>query len=76
MRFEMPITVDNEVYFTVPEACDYLGGISAQTLRLRARANGIKPYKQGIARNVYYRKSDLDRIKAFRPVEDDEKEDK
>ena len=68
----MPITVDNEEYLTVPEACDYLGGISAQTLRLRARANGVKAYKQGLARNVYYRRSDLDRIKAFRPVDEEE----
>lgn len=66
----MPINVDNEEYFTVQEACDYLGGISAQTLRLRAKANGVKAYRQGIARNVYYRKSDLDKMKAFRPVDE------
>ncbi len=71
----MPVIAGDEEYLTTAEACKYLGGISDQTLRLRARANGIKAYKQGISRNVYYRRSDLDRMKAFRPVEDDEKQD-
>lgn len=64
----MPIKVDNEEYYTIAEACEYLGGISAQTLRLRARDNHVQPYKQGLTKKIYYRKSDLDRIKAFRPV--------
>lgn len=68
----MPIKVDNEEYYSITEACDYLGGISAQTLRTRAKENGVQPYRQGVTRNVYYRKSDLDRIKAFRPVSRDE----
>ena len=68
----MPITVDREEYFSIPEACEYLGGITRQTLRLRAKEHDIKAYKQGISRHVYYRRSDLDRLKAFRPVEDDE----
>jgi hypothetical protein len=65
----MPIQVDNEEYLTIPEACEYLGGISPQTLRLRARDNHVHPYKQGLSKKIYYRKSDLDRIKAFRPVD-------
>ncbi len=64
----MPIKVDDEEYYTIAEACEYLGGISAQTLRLRARDNHVQPYKQGLTKKIYYRKSDLDRIKAFRPV--------
>jgi excisionase family DNA binding protein len=71
----MPVMVDGEEYYTVSEACEYLGGISSQTLRLRARANGIQAYKQGISRNVYYKKSDLDRMKAFRPIREDEEDD-
>jgi hypothetical protein len=73
----MPILVDNEEYYSVLEACEYLGGITSQTLRNRAKAFGISAYKQGITRNVFYKKSDLDRIKAFRPVrkgEDDGEE--
>jgi hypothetical protein len=68
----MPIKVDDEEYYTVAEACEYLGNITPQTLRNRAKANGVLAYKQGIAKNVYYRKSDLDRLKAFRPVTRDE----
>jgi hypothetical protein len=68
----MPIAVDNEEYYSVAEACEYLGGISRQTLRLRAKADNIRTYKQGITRNVYYRKSDLDRLRAFRPAEPEE----
>jgi hypothetical protein len=64
----MPVKADDEEYLTIAEACEYLGGISPQTLRLRARENQVHPYKQGLTKKIYYRKSDLDRIKAFRPV--------
>ena len=70
----MPIASDNEQYFTTAEACEYLG-ITPVTLRNRAKANGIRAYKQGITRNVYYRKSDLDKLKVFRPIEDDDEEE-
>ncbi len=72
----MPVKVDNEEYYTIPEACDYLGGISPQTLRLRARDNHVQPYKQGLTKKIYYRKSDLDRIIAFRPVNRDEEQER
>jgi excisionase family DNA binding protein len=68
----LPITVDNEEFLSVEEACEYLGGITRQTLRNRTKAAGISAYKQGISRNVYYKKSDLDSLKAFRPVDPDE----
>jgi DNA-binding transcriptional MerR regulator len=71
----MPVKADNEEYYTIAEACEYLGGISAQTLRLRARENNVQPYKQGLTKKIYYRKSDLDRIKAFRPVSRNEEKD-
>ena len=71
----MPVKVDNEEYYIIPEACDYLGGISPQTLRLRARDNHVQPYKQGLTKKIYYRKSDLDRIKAFRPVNRNEEQE-
>jgi len=69
----MPVSADNEEYYPVAEACEYLGGVSPHTLRLRARANHISPYKRGLTKKIYYRRSDLDRIMAFRPVirEDD-----
>jgi len=64
----MPIMVENVEYMSVLEACEYLG-VSRQTLRLRAKENHILAYKQGVTRNVYYKKSDLDSLKALRPVD-------
>lgn len=71
----MPIIVDNEEYLSIAESCEYLGGITSQTLRVRAKANDIYGYRQGISRNVYYKKSDLDKLKAFRPIRPDEEDD-
>ncbi len=67
----MPIMVDNVEYMSVLEACEYLN-VSRQTLRLRAKENHILVYKQGITRNVYYKKADLDSLKALRPVDPDQ----
>jgi excisionase family DNA binding protein len=71
----MPIIIDNEEYLSIEEACDYLGGISRETLRRRADAYGIRKYTRGVTRRVYYRKSDLDRLNEFRPIDDDREED-
>jgi excisionase family DNA binding protein len=68
----MPIIIDNEEYLSIEEACEYLGGISRETLRRRTKAANIKKYTRGITRNVYYRKADLDRLNKLRPVEDEE----
>lgn len=70
----MPIVVDNVEYMSVSEACEYLG-VSRQTLRLRAKENHMIAYKQGVTRNVYYKKSDLDSLKALRPVDLDQETD-
>ena len=67
----MPIIIDNEEYYSVEEACAFLGGISRETLRRRTQAYGIKKYTRGVTRNVYYRKADLDRLNELRPVDDD-----
>ncbi len=69
----MPIMVENVEYMSVTEACEYLA-TSRQTLRLRAKENHIQAYKQGITRNVYYKKSDLERLKTLRPVDPDEEQ--
>jgi excisionase family DNA binding protein len=71
----MPIIIDNEEYLSIEEACSYLGGISRETLRRRTEAYGIRKYTRGVTRRVYYRKSDLDRLNEFRPVDDDQEED-
>ena len=70
----MPFIIDNEEYLTTAEACEYLGGISSLTLRNRTKAAGIVSYKQGFSRNVYYKKSDLDQLKALRPNLRDEED--
>ena len=67
----MSIIIDGEEYLSIEEACDYLGGISRETLRRRTQAAGIQKFTRGITRNVYYRKADLDRLNELRPVEDE-----
>lgn len=66
----MPITIDNEEYLSIDEACEYLGNISRETLRRRTKSSGIQKYTRGVTRNVYYRKADLDRLNELRPVDD------
>ena len=66
----MPIIIDNEEFYTVEEACDYLGGITRDTLRRRAEAYGIQKHTRGVTRRVYYRKADLDKLNRPRPVDD------
>lgn len=68
----MPITINGEEYLTIDESCEYLGGVSRETLRRRTKEAGIQRFTRGITRTVYYRKVDLDRLLEFRPVEDDE----
>ncbi len=68
---DMPIIIDNEEYYTVEEACDYLGGITRDTLRRRAEAYGIPKHTRGVTRRVYYLKADLDKLNRPRPVDND-----
>lgn len=68
----MPITINGEEYLTIEESCEYLGGISRETLRRRTKDAGIQRYTRGITRAVYYRRADLDRLLELRPVEDEE----
>lgn len=70
----MPIIIDDDEYLSIDEACAYLGDISRETLRRRAKAFGIKKFTRGITRNVYYRKADLDKLLQLRPVDDADKE--
>ena len=67
----MPIMIEGEEYLTIDESCEYLGGVSRETLRRRTKDAGIQRYTRGIARTVYYRKVDLDRLLRLRPVEDE-----
>ncbi len=67
----MPIIIDNEEYYTVEEACAYLGGITRDTLRRRAAAFGILKHTRGVTRRVYYKKVDLDKLNRPRPIDND-----
>ena len=72
----MPIQVNNEEYYSVAEACDYLGGISSQTLRTMARKHNVKRYQRDLAPNIkYYRKVDLDKLMEFKAIEWDDNSD-
>lgn len=66
----MPIMINGEEYLTIEESCEYLGGISRETLRRRTKDAGIGRYTRGITRAVYYRKADLDKLLEMRPIED------
>jgi excisionase family DNA binding protein len=66
----MTLEVDGETYYSTEEACDYLG-ISRDTINRMTKDGRLRKYRQGFARTVYYRKSELDALKAIRPVEDD-----
>ena len=67
----MPETENGEVYLTVEEATQYLG-VSRDTLERYARAGQLTKYRRGVTRRVYYRQSELDRLKQFRPVDQDQ----
>ena len=64
----MPIVIDNEEYFTIEEACAYLGGISRETLRRRTKEEGIPRYTRGVMRTVYYRKADIEKLNELRQL--------
>jgi hypothetical protein len=67
----MPITINGEEFLTIDESCEYLGGVSRETLRRRTKEAGIERYTRGITRTVYYRKTDLDRLLELRPIKDE-----
>ena len=67
----MPTIINDEEYLTIAESCEYLGGVSRETLRRRTKDAGIQRYTRGVTRTVYYRKADLDKLLELRPVQDD-----
>ena len=69
----MPIQIDGETYYTTEEASDYLG-VSRDTLNRMAGDGRLRKYRQGFARTVYYRQSELDDLKAMRPVDEEKDE--
>lgn len=70
----MPVQIDGEIYYTTDEACDHLH-VSRDTLNRMAGDGRLRKYRQGFARTVYYRQSELDALKAMRPVDQAKEED-
>ncbi len=64
----MPIEMNDEIYYSTEEACNYLG-ITRDTLNRMTKDGRLSKYRQGFARTVYYRKSELDNLKILRRVE-------
>jgi excisionase family DNA binding protein len=67
----MTIEIDGETYYTTEEACSYLG-VSRDTLNRMAKDGRLHKYRQGFARTVYYRQTELEALRAMRPIEGDE----
>jgi excisionase family DNA binding protein len=70
----MPIEMDGVMYYSTEEACDYLG-LSRDTLNRMTKDGRLHKYRQGFARTVYYRQSELDALRAIRPVDDEAEKD-
>jgi predicted DNA-binding protein (UPF0251 family) len=70
----MPIRIKDIEYLSIDEACEYLGGISRETLRRQANKRKWQKYTQGVRRNVYYRKDDVETLQELRPLNDNDKE--
>ena len=68
----MPVETDGETYYTAAEAARYLG-VSRETFYQNTK-NLLKPYKVGVLKRTFYRKSDLDQLKGARPAYSNEEE--
>jgi len=68
----MPLEVEGETYYMAAEAARYLG-VSRETFYNNTKGL-LQPYKFGVLKRIYYRKSDLDRLKTARPIDSDEED--
>jgi excisionase family DNA binding protein len=76
MEFEqMPINIDNEIYYSVNEALAFLG-IARDTLYRRIDEGKLRRYRYGAKNRVYFRLTDLKALKELHPVDDSEEADK
>ena len=70
----MTIEIDGETYCTTEEASSYLG-VSRDTLNRMTKDGRLQKYRQGFARTVYYRQTELEALRAMRPIEGDREKD-
>jgi excisionase family DNA binding protein len=66
----MPMEMNNETYYSVNEACEYLG-IARDTLYRRIKEGRLQKYTYGLKNRVYFRLADLDALKELHPAETD-----
>ena len=69
----MTIEVDGEIYYSASEAIEYLG-VSRDTFYRRLKTHRIPQYRHGILQRVHYRQSDLDALKVWRPIRQEEEQ--
>ncbi|MBV9689973.1 MAG: helix-turn-helix domain-containing protein [Ktedonobacteraceae bacterium] len=62
----MTLEIDNETFYSVKEACLYLG-IARDTLYRRIHEGHLQKYTQVAKNRVYFRFSDLKALKALHP---------
>jgi len=67
----MPMQIKGETYYSTQEACSYLG-VSRETLNNLVQAGRLQRYKQGFARTVYYKLTELDTIRDMRLVDSED----
>lgn len=65
----MPIEINQETYLSTKEACNYLG-VSRETLNNMVQDGSLQKYKQGFARTVYYKQTELDNLRNMRKIDD------
>jgi excisionase family DNA binding protein len=64
----MPIEINNETYYSVKEACAYLG-ITRDTLYRRINEGRLQRYTHGVKNRVYFRLADLDALRELHPTD-------
>ena len=64
----MPLEINNETYYTVNEACDFLA-ITRDTLYRRIREGRLQKYTHGATNRVYFRLTDLNALRELHPAQ-------
>ena len=62
----MPLEIDSETFYSMKEACAYLG-IARDTLYRRIHEGRLQKYTHGAKNRVYFRFSDLKALKELHP---------
>lgn len=66
------VTQGNEEYLTAPQAMEYLGISSRNTLERLVEKGKLTKYKQRFSRVVLFKKTELDTLKQVEPIKEEE----